>query len=154
MTSVADRLREYFDHHGIVYRVMEHEPAASADDYHAILGTRYEQMPKAVFLRYRDGDGEGFAILAVQANKRADLERVARLLDARDARLGSRQQLRAVTGCEFGELPPLGRFFGLPLLFDNDLLVEDELYFNAGSLTKSIALSPSALVALERPIYY
>ncbi len=111
-------------------------------------------MPKAVFLRYRDGDGEGFAILAVQANKRADLERVARLLDARDARLGSRQQLRAVTGCEFGELPPLGRFFGLPLLFDNDLLVEDELYFNAGSLTKSIALSPSALVALERPIYY
>jgi Ala-tRNA(Pro) deacylase len=154
MTPVGARLREYFDDHGVAYRVIEHEPAASADEYHAVLGTRYEQMPKAVFLRYRGSDGKRFAILAVQATKRADLERVRRLLDARDVRLGTREQLREATGCEFGELPPVGRLFGLPLLFDQDLLIEDELYFNAGSLTVSMAVRPNALETLEQPIRY
>jgi Ala-tRNA(Pro) deacylase len=154
VTSVAERLRAYLDGHGVAYRLIEHAPAASADEYHAVLGTRYEQMPKAVFLRYRDEDAQRFAILALQAPKRADLERVARLLDAGDVRLGSREQLREATGCDFGELPPLGGLFGLPLLFDQDLLSEDELYFNAGVLTASLAISPIALEALERPLRY
>ena len=50
MTSVADQLREYLNDHGVGYRIIAHEAAASADEYHAILGTRYEQMPKAIFL--------------------------------------------------------------------------------------------------------
>jgi hypothetical protein len=53
MTSVGEQLREYFDDHGVGYRIIAHEAAASADEYHAILGTRYEQMPKAIFLRYQ-----------------------------------------------------------------------------------------------------
>lgn len=154
MTSVAEALRNYFDDHGVAYRLIEHEPAGSADEYHAVLGTRYEQMPKAVFLRFRGKRGKGFAILAIQANKRADLERVAKLLDAREVRLGSREQHREATGCDWGELPPVGRLFGLPLLFDQELLSEDELYFNAGSLTMSMAVLPSALAALEQPIRY
>jgi Ala-tRNA(Pro) deacylase len=154
MTLVAEQLREYFDDHGVGYRIIAHEAAASADEYHAILGTRYEQMPKAIFLRYQSEDGKGFAILALQAQKRADLERVGRVLHARDVRLGSRDELREVTGCGFGELPPVGGLFGLPLLFDQDLLAEDELYFNAGSLTASMVVRPRALEALERPFRY
>jgi Ala-tRNA(Pro) deacylase len=153
-TSVAEQPREYFDDHGVRYRVIAHEAAASADEYHAILGTRYEQMPKAIFLRYQGNDGKGFAILALQAHKRADLERVGRVLLARDVRLGSRDELLEVTGCGFGELPPVGGLFGLPLLFDQDLLAEDELYFNAGSLTASMVVRPRALAALERPFRY
>jgi Ala-tRNA(Pro) deacylase len=154
MASVAERLREYLDAHGVGYRIIAHEAAASADEYHAILGTRYEQMPKAIFLRYQGKHRKGFAILALQAHKRADLQRVRRVLDARDIRLGSRDELRAVTGCGFGELPPVGGLFGLPLLFDQDLLAEDELYFNAGSLTASMVVRPRALEALERPLRY
>jgi prolyl-tRNA editing enzyme YbaK/EbsC (Cys-tRNA(Pro) deacylase) len=44
--------------------------------------------------------------------------------------------------------------FGLPLVFDQALLAEEELYFNAGSLTSSMVVSPRALNALERPIRY
>jgi Ala-tRNA(Pro) deacylase len=156
MTSVAEQLRDYFDDHGVGYRIIAHEAAASAAEYHAILGTRYEQMPKAIFLSYRrkDREGFGYAILALQAHKRADLERVRRVLHARAVRLGSRDELREVTGCGFGELPPVGGLFGLPLLFDQDLLAEDELYFNAGSLTASMVVRPRALVALERPFRY
>lgn len=151
---MAQRLRAYFDDHGVAYRIIAHKAAASADEYHDVLGTRYAQMPKAIFLRYQDKDGKRFAILALQAHKRADLHRVGRLLNVRDVRLGSRDELRDVTGCEFGELPPVGRLFGLPLLLDQDLLLEDLLYFNAGSLTESMVVRARALQALEQPIRY
>src|SRR5260370_20701547 len=112
-------------------------------------------MPKAVFLRYRRQEGERFAILALQAYKRADLKRIASLLDARAVRLGTRQQLRDMTGCEFGELPPVGSLFGLASLLDQDLLREETLYFNAASLTRSFAVAPRGLeAALEGPIDY
>ena len=155
MSSVAERLRRYLDDRGVAYRVIEHEPAATAQEYHAVLGTRYEQMPKAVFLRYRDdGDDERFAILALQAHKRADLKHVRTLLGARGVRLGTPEQLRTVTGCNFGELPPMGGRFGIPTLFDRDLAEEDELFFNAGLLTLSMAVRSDALEALEQPIRY
>jgi hypothetical protein len=57
MTSVAGQLREYLDDHGVEYRIIPHEVAASADEYHAILGTRYEQMPKASFSATRARPG-------------------------------------------------------------------------------------------------
>jgi Ala-tRNA(Pro) deacylase len=51
-------------------------------------------------------------------------------------------------------LPPLGRLFGIPLLFDEDLLQQDGIYFNAGSLTVSMAADPRAIDALEQAIHY
>jgi hypothetical protein len=68
MTSVAVRLREFFDDHGVAYRIIAHEAAASADEYHAILGTRYEQLSKAIFLRCQDNSGLRFAVLTPQAH--------------------------------------------------------------------------------------
>jgi Ala-tRNA(Pro) deacylase len=76
------------------------------------------------------------------------------VLNVRDVRLGNRGELRETTECEFGELPPVGGLFGLPLIFDQDLLSEDELYFNAGSLTPSMVVKPPALEALEQPMRY
>jgi Ala-tRNA(Pro) deacylase len=152
--SVTDRLREYFDQNEVPYRLIEHGAAGSADAYHAVLGTRYEEQAKAVFLRHKGRDGRGFATLAVQAQKRADLRRVTSLLGAREVRLGTRDQLRETTGCDFGELPPVGRLFGIPLVFDEDLLRQHEIYFNAGSLTVSMAADPRAIDALEQAIHY
>jgi len=78
MTSVAEQLREYFDDHGVGYRIIAHEAAASADEYHAILGTRYEQMPKAIFLHYQGKD---------RLTWRARLDSAQRAMDAADDHL-------------------------------------------------------------------
>lgn len=64
------------------------------------------------------------------------------------------EQLTDVTGCGFGELPPFGALFGVPLILDRDLLGEDEIYFNAGDLSTSIAMDPASLADLEAPKLY
>jgi len=154
VAEVTRRVEDYLRQEKVDFEVIEHEPAGSAEEYHQVLGTRYQQQAKSIFLRLKRPGGKGFAVLALQAHKRADLEKVARLLDARAARLGTVEQLREATGCGFGELPPFGKIFGLPLLFDTDLLTEDTIYFNAGDLGVSIALHPQELERIEQPIRY
>jgi Ala-tRNA(Pro) deacylase len=154
MSEVLTRLIAFLKEKQVPYRLIEHDVAASAEEYHKTLGTRYEQQAKALFVRYKKPGEKGFVVFALQAQKKADLHRVTRLLSAREARLATVDQLKEVTGCDFGELPPFGSVFGLRLIFDRDLLTEDEIYFNAGSLTTSIVLSPKQLERVEDPILY
>src|SRR4029453_12029855 len=64
MSSVAPRLRRHLDEHGVAYRLLEHEPAGTAEEYHALLGTRYEQQAKSGFVRHKRGAGGGFGVFA------------------------------------------------------------------------------------------
>lgn len=154
MEHAHEKICRYLDEHGVDYQVIKHEPVASVDEYHNVVGTRYEQQAKAIFIRVRRQGEKTFAMLAIQAQKRADMQRLAELLGAREVRMATREQLAEHTGCSYGELPPLGRLFGFRLLFDKDLLNEDEVYFNAGDLSTSISLDPKAIVELEQPTMY
>lgn len=154
METVTGKIREYLDANGVGYRLIEHAAAGSAEEYHEVLGTRFSQQCKAIFLRYKNPGEKGYAILALPAQKRADLALVRRLLGAREVRLGTQEQMREATGCTFGTLPPFGRLFGLRLLLDVDLLAEDEVYFNAGDLCVSMVVAPADIRALENPIRY
>jgi prolyl-tRNA editing enzyme YbaK/EbsC (Cys-tRNA(Pro) deacylase) len=154
MDGTYDRIAEYLDSNGIKYEAIRHEPAGSAEEYHQVLGTRYEQQAKSVFLRVRRPGEKSFAVLAIQAQKRADLPRAAALLGAREVKLATREQLEQQTGCTFGELAPFGRLYGVPVLIDADLLNQDEIYFNAGDLSISLRMSPTALRELEQAQVY
>ena len=133
---------------------LDHPPAARADEYHQTLGTRYEQQAKALLLRYRSHGQKGFVVATIQAQKKADMALLARKLGASSIRMATLVELKETTGCSFGELPPIGRLFGLPLLMDKDLLTQDMIYFNAGDLSFSVAMAPEDLQGLEQPIMF
>jgi Ala-tRNA(Pro) deacylase len=154
MDGTYDRIAQYLDSNNVEYQAIRHQPAASAEEYHQVLGTRFEQQAKSIFLRVRRPGAKSFAVLAIQAQKRADLPRAAELLGAREAKLATREQLEQQTGCSFGELAPFGGLYGVPVLIDADLLTQDEIYFNAGDLSTSLRMSPNALRDLEQAQIY
>jgi Ala-tRNA(Pro) deacylase len=149
-----DRIVKYLNSNGVEYEVIRHRPAASAEEYHQALGTRYEQQAKSIFLRVKRAGQKGFAVLTIQAQKRADLRRAAALLGAREAKMATKEQLEEQTGCTSGELAPFGRLYSVPVLIDADLLTQDEIYFNAGDLSMSLRMDPSALRDLEQAQIY
>ena len=56
---------------------------------------------------------------------------------------------RAVAaGCAPGAVPPFGNLFGLPVLVDEALSRRDDIAFNAGSNTVSIAMRADDFVRL------
>ncbi|MHB8633990.1 MAG: YbaK/EbsC family protein [Thermoplasmatota archaeon] len=67
--------------------VIDHVPAGSAEVYSAAIGTRLPQQAKAFLLRTKGPAGKEFAVLALPADKRADLAQAAPALGAREKRL-------------------------------------------------------------------
>lgn len=154
METTKEKIIAYFQDANADFEGIDHEPAGSAEEYHNTLGTEYEQQAKALFVRYKKPGEKGFVVVALQAQKRADLNTVKRLIGAREVRLATKDQLKQVTGCNFGELPPLGKLFGLKLLLDKDLVDEEKIYFNAGDLSYSIAISPHVITEMENPLLF
>ena len=65
-----------------------------------------------------------------------------------------RDELNAVTGCDYGELAPTGKLFGIPLLLDIDFTREQEIFMNAGRVDVSFVVHPDDLLRLEEPLIF
>lgn len=148
-----ERIKAWLTAQGATFRVIEHQPAGSAADYQRTLGTRLEQQAKALLLRYTGAGGKGHVVVTVPAQKKVDLDAVRAALGADEVKLADRGALKDLTGCGFGELPPLARMFKLRLLMDRALLDEPEVYFNAGRLDRSIVMDPKVIASVEDPAY-
>ncbi|HWA34576.1 MAG TPA: YbaK/EbsC family protein [Cyclobacteriaceae bacterium] len=154
MKNVTEKIVDYLTTNGVAFEQITHPAADSAEAYQKTLNTRLEQQAKALFVRFKKTGSKGFVIVAIQAQKKADLDLVRRLIHANEVRLGTREQLAEITGCGYGELPPFGKIFSVPLVMDKDLLSEEKVYFNAGSLTCSVTLDPNEIARLENPILF
>lgn len=151
MPEVYLQVKHYVETHHIPAREIVHAPAGSTHDYNRALGCRFEQQAKCLFLKVSSGGTHEFVVCTLPAHKRADLKAIARVLDAQRVRMGGREELKATTGCNFGELPPMASIFGLKLVMDEDLLTEEEIYLNAGRLDVSLVVSPLDIQRVEAP---
>ena len=149
--DVYTSIKNFFDENFISYREVEHAPGASAEEYHNALGCRYEQQAKCLLIKVY-GDMEYFVILTIPAQKRANLDLITSTLKARKVRMATKEELKEVTGCNFGELPPLGKIFNLSLIMDGDFLNESEIFLNAGRVDRSFIINPLELKRAENPL--
>jgi len=90
-------------------------------------------------------------MITIPANKRADFDKIKQLFQAKKVRGATLEELRQITGCEYGEVPPSGKVFTIPLVVDSDFLNEQETYMNAGLTTKSFVVNPKDLLRVEEP---
>lgn len=153
MSSAHDRVIEYLNSAGISYEEIEHPPAASAEEYSRIVGSALQEQAKALLIRrYRREGGKDLVIHSLPGDARGDLEALAEPLAAKRLRLASVAELKAATGCDFGELPSIGSIFELPLSVDARLLAQERVFFNAGRLDRSVVLDLNDVTAVEKPI--
>src|SRR5438874_6735447 len=112
--SVYDSLVALLDRAGVTYRELEHRPAASALEYHGIVGSRLEQQAKALlFRRYAEDGAKTYLVYALPGNAEADLERVRRATGSRRLRLATRGARARQTERSRRESRPVGSFFGV-----------------------------------------
>jgi len=149
--TVYEKIKKFCEDNGISYKEIKHSPGASAEDYHNALGCRYEQQLKCLLLKIYT-ETEYFAILTIPAQKRADLEAIKTLISAKKIRMATKEELKEITGCNFGELPPIGSIFQIRLIMDRDFLNETETYLNAGKVDVSFVINPTDLQKAENPV--
>lgn len=75
-------------------------------------------------------------------------------VDAKSTRFASEDEVKRVTGCVPGAVPPFGSLWGLPTYVDGSLRAQgDTINFNSGLRTASVVgLRVDDYVAVEQPV--
>ncbi|MFJ6811573.1 YbaK/EbsC family protein [Streptomyces anulatus] len=146
------RLTAMLDRAGADYRVIDHAPEGRTDLASELRGHRLEMAAKCMVLWVRGKDGGGHHVLAVvPGHRRVDLRRVRKLYGGSDATLGDREEVERLTGCVSGCVIPFSFDERLPVVVDANLLVHEEIYFNAARLDRSLALRTVHYISLSAP---
>lgn len=152
MEDVYTKIKNYFNSNNVIFKEIKHAPGATAEEYHNAVGCRYEQQAKCLLVRVKEQEGKYYAIVVIPAQKRLDLESLKISLSAKELRMANKDELKQVTGCNFGEVPPLAKIFNIKLVMDKDFLIEKEIFMNAGKVDVSFVVNPLDIQKIESPL--
>lgn len=147
-----ERLIAYLDENHVAYRLIDHEPEGRTEIVSAIRGNQVSQAAKCIILMVKVGKKVTRYILAVvPGNARVDLNAVKALLQGTYASFASKDIAERLAGSEAGTVLPFPFTPELELMVDPSLLENDDIYFNAARLDRSMVLKASDYVGLVKP---
>jgi prolyl-tRNA editing enzyme YbaK/EbsC (Cys-tRNA(Pro) deacylase) len=134
----------WLDDHGVAYRLIHHDAAASAGEEADALGRPRETVAKTVVL---DWEG-GHRLAVVPACERVSLPKVRDLIGAdRHLVLADERELeRDLPDFQLGAIPPLGPLVPAAEIIDHRLLDYGHVHCPAGDREHSLVLDPEDLV--------
>ncbi|MBI2656356.1 hypothetical protein HYX03_01300, partial [Candidatus Woesearchaeota archaeon] len=145
---VFAKIRDILNKEKIEFEVLEHKPVYTSKEAAEVRGTELRQGTKALICKTE----EGFIQACVSGAKELDIEKLQKLTLYKNIELANAKEVRQVTGCNIGSVPPFGNLFGLKVYFDKSIVENDIVAFNAGQHTKSIKMKAKDLVRVVNPI--
>jgi Ala-tRNA(Pro) deacylase len=115
----------------------------TSEEAAAVRGAELKTGAKAMLVKGK----AGFVLVVLSADRRVDWKLLAPVV-GKGARFATADELVQVTGVSRGAVPPLGRLFGVPTIYDKSLLAVDRVNFNAGSHTDSVSMPRDALIRI------
>ncbi|MEU0666537.1 YbaK/EbsC family protein [Streptomyces lavendulocolor] len=147
-----DKLIGLLEERGAVHRIIEHEPEGATEAVNALRGNRPEQSAKCIVVMVKTGKKTKRYVLAVvPGDRRVDLGAVKALLGGVYAGFATPEVAERLAGSASGTILPFSFDPELELVVDPALLEEDELFFNAARLDRSLALRTADYVAIAEP---
>ena len=144
--AIANRLKKHLDGEGIRYDVVAH-PHTSTSSQTAqashIPGTR---LVKSVVVHHE----MGYILAVVPSTHRVELGSLQSALDKRLGLATESEIAKLFDDCEFGAVPPIGAAYGLPVVLDECLSAEPDLYFEGGDHISLIHVSDEAFRTLTK----
>jgi prolyl-tRNA editing enzyme YbaK/EbsC (Cys-tRNA(Pro) deacylase) len=145
---VFGKIRDILNREKIEFEILEHKPVYTSKEAAEVRGTELKQGCKALICKTE----EGFIQAVISGNKELDILQLQKLTLFKKIELANAKEVKQVTGCNIGSVPPFGNLFGLKVYFDK-LVVENEIVaFNAGQHTKSIKMKAKDLVRVVNPV--
>lgn len=126
--STATTIRNYLDEHHVSYETMHHDHTATVLQAARAARVQPDCVAKAVMM----GDKQGYLMAVIPASHLLELKEVRRAT-GRDLRLLTEGELAALfPDCEAGAVPPLGRAYGIELVWDDCLAEQADIFFESG----------------------
>jgi len=146
------QLIECLDRHGAQYRLIDHAPEGRTEVVSPMRGNALSQAAKCIVLMVKIGKKVTKYVLAVvPGDARVDLNAVKVMMNGTYVSFASPDIAERLAGSVAGTVLPFSFDPALELVVDPSLLANDELYFNAARLDRSMVLKTSDYTALAKP---
>ena len=135
---------------GLAFGVLTHAPTKTSEESAAVRGVALASGAKAILAATSTGQ---HVLVVMSAAVGLDWKKLKAVLGVK-AQMASVDEVRRVTGCVPGAVPPLGSLFPLFAFICDKSLVEQgpTINFNAGLRTVScVGLATDAYLLLEKP---
>ena len=146
------KLISFLDQHGIQYRLIDHPPEGRTEIVSPMRGNALSQAAKCIVLMVKIGKKVTRYVLGViPGDARMDLNAIKALMGGTYISFASSDIAERLAGSVAGTILPFAFNPDLELIVDPTLLTNDELYFNAARLDRSMALKTKDYLALANP---
>ncbi len=135
MTELFTKITLLLDKNAVRYDILHHEATPTSEESAKARGESLNIGAKALLMKADD-----FILCVIPANKRLNSKALKHILNTKNIRFATPEELKELTGLEKGAVPPFGSFMGMDMLVDESLFDETYMAFNAGSLTTSIKM--------------
>jgi Ala-tRNA(Pro) deacylase len=134
---------------GLTVRLFEHEPVRTSEEASILRGVSMASGAKAMLVT----DGTLFVLCVMSAALKLDWKPLKKLLKSNRIKFASEEQVRQITRCLPGAVPPFGSVFGVQTYMDESLVTQgDTINFNCGMRTHSMQMSVHDYIVVEQPI--
>ncbi len=146
------QLIAFLDQHNARYRLIDHAPEGRTEIVSPMRGNALSQAAKCIVLMVKIGKKVTKYILSViPGDARVNLNAVKALMQGTYISFASSDIAEKLAGSVAGTILPFSFNPELELIVDPSLLENDEIFFNAARLDRSMALKTSDYVALSKP---
>ena len=136
---------------GAQYRLIDHAPEGRTEIVSPMRGNALSQAAKCIILMVKIGKKVTKYVLAVvPGDTRVDLNAVKTLMGGTYISFAATEIAERLGGSAAGTILPFSFNMELELIVDPSLLANEEIYFNAARLDRSMALRTSDYVALAK----
>lgn len=145
--SLANRVADYLTTEGISYDLVSHSHTDTS-----LASARSAHVPETCVVKsvVLEDDQGTYVMAVIPANRRLKISMLNKMLD-RNLGLATEDELGALfSDCDLGAVPPLGRMYGMDLVWDEKIGDLKDVYFEGGDHESLVHMTGSAFKTLMR----
>ncbi|HLD02741.1 MAG TPA: YbaK/EbsC family protein [Candidatus Nanoarchaeia archaeon] len=146
--DVPNEIKKLLDSKDIKYKSFEHEPTPTSEIAAKVRGVSLETGAKAMILRSKGN----FCMCVLRANNKIDFKKMKSILNTGSVSFATAEEVKKVTDCIPGGVPPFGNLFNIPVYADRNLFKNEIINFNAGLQTFSIQMKTEDWKNVVNPV--
>jgi Ala-tRNA(Pro) deacylase len=127
--SIAPAFQRYLTAENIRYDVIPHEPTQSSTRTAEASRVSEDSLAKGIVLRRRNG---GYLLAVLPASHHLRLSDLRNELGEEVEMAKEAEVDQLFWDCAHGAIPPVGQCYGLPLIVDDSIHAQPEIYMEAG----------------------
>ena len=145
--SVFKEIVDVLNSNKIEYKLTTHEAVRTSEEAAKIRGNDLKSGAKAMVVKA----GGNFFLIVLSAERKIDWKKLKNIFHVKKIRFATEEEAEKLTSCKVGGIPPFGNVMGLKTYFDESILENEKVNFNAGLKTHSVSMNSSDLVKLVNP---